>query len=357
MFFHNPSLFDLISLSANVCNIDHAVGQNQGDRSFAACLPVRRLTGLPWSDKVTGMKKRFLTLAVSAVDLADRRFCFSYPHEDPVVTASVRALGVIEPPVLFEHDPPVVISGWRRIWAARRAGINEVPAIVVALPENDCMIMAFETNRGRPLNLVEKAHVLERTLRFGLSEEERGRIMDGMGLQPHRSTVDTLLVLGAADETVKMFVVEKNLSLRNAKSLLRFPGEERCRVVDLITTVPATDSLIREILDLLALLRLKQGSVDYSTLHGCSDGRSLRRRLEELTHPLLASLEQKWDALRAELRLPPSVDIKVDPFFEKEYIDIQFRVRSHEEAQEAQERLRGLVDKGEIRRILDLGSG
>ena len=77
------------------------------------------------------MKKRFLTLAVSAVDLADRRFCFSYPHEDPVVTASVRALGVIEPPVLFEHDPPGVISGWRRIWAARRAGINEVPAIVV----------------------------------------------------------------------------------------------------------------------------------------------------------------------------------------------------------------------------------
>ncbi len=76
-----------------------------------------------------------------------------------------------------------------------------------------------------------------------------------------------------------------------------------------------------------------------------------------MAYPILTSLYERLQNLRKALGFPPNIDIKVDPFFEKEYIDIGIRAKNQEDINQALEKLHRLTDDGILRRIFDLTKG
>jgi len=76
-----------------------------------------------------------------------------------------------------------------------------------------------------------------------------------------------------------------------------------------------------------------------------------------MAYPILTSLHKKLQDIRHALALPPNIDIKVDPFFEKEYIDIGIRAKNQEDINQALEKLHRLTDDGILGRIFDLTKG
>jgi hypothetical protein len=297
------------------------------------------------------------TIKIDSIDVNDRRFCISYPLHDEVLLASIKKVGLLEPVMLLDTTPYIIIAGFKRIFAAIELGLTEIPAVTVSVDGKQALLHSIHGNIGRGLNIVEKSQSMERMPPFGFSEADIFEIMALLGLNPHQKVLERLIALSNGGTTLKDFILAKSLSMKNAESLIRFDAGERTQIIDILMPFHTTESFIREILELLSLLKVKKGSIDFSTIRDVSDTQDLKRRLKKLTSPILSSLEQRLSEAMLRCSLPPNLDIKVDPFFEKGYIDILIRAKSDKEVRDALEKLGVILDGGCIGSILELTKG
>jgi hypothetical protein len=177
-----------------------------------------------------------------------------------------------------------------------------------------------------------------------------------IGLQPHEKILKTLVALASAEDSLKHFIVTHSLSMKIVDYLMRFDVNERSSIIGLLSSFHITESTIREILEILNLLKIKQDKLPFERLNPVS-GQELMKQLKGMAYPILTALHRELQGIRQASALPPNIDIKVDPFFEKEYIDIGIRAKSKDDVCQAIEKLRRLVDDGIIGSIFDLTKG
>jgi len=293
-------------------------------------------------------------IGLERINADDGRFSISYPAESPLLLQSVAWVGIIEPVLLLDGPAFTVISGFRRIAAARALGLTSVPAIVTAMSEKDALLRAIHGNVIRGLNPAEKASALAKMTGMDFPPEVVFGTMALLGLKAHEKVLNTFLALAGAGEALNLFVVSRNLSLTNIEGLMRFDEAERAGLLSLLTPIHTTEGFLREILRMAALLKLKEGRVDFEGLSGTQNADDLRRKLKARTYPKLTSMEERLEALRRKCALPPGVDIKVDPSFEKEYIDISIRARDVRDVEQALEKLRKTMEDGSLGSMLEL---
>ena len=145
---------------------------------------------------------------------------------DPVkmdeLVRSIQALGVLEPlaPACSSERATSLIAGERRLRAAQRIGMTDVPAIIVELGDKESLEVALVENIQREdLNPVDEArayHVLAEE--FGRTHDE---IADQVGKD--RSTVSNLLRLLRLPPEVLDAVSAGSLSVGHARALLGLP--------------------------------------------------------------------------------------------------------------------------------------
>jgi len=156
---------------------------------------------------------------------------------------------------------------------------------------------------------------------------------------------------------LKHFIFFNALSMKNIDYMLWFEKEERKKIMTALTATKLTESYLREILEMLHLMKIKKGRFVSSVLKYAGNAQELRTRLKKSIYPRLSSLEKKLEEIKKSSALPPALDIRVDPFFEKEYIDITIRAKSEKETKELLEKLDEVLQKGHIRSILELTKG
>ena len=297
------------------------------------------------------------TININSIDINDRRFCVSYPLNDKRLLASIEKVGILEPVMLLAGTPYVIVSGFKRVSAALELGLTEIPALAVDIDRRQAILRSIHSNLGRGMNTIEKAQSIERMLDFRFSSEEIDETMVLLGLDSHQKVLERLVALSNSEVALKDFVFAKSLSMKNVESLMRFDREERARIVRLLSPIRITESFMREILDLLSLIKVRKGAIDLSTVGDASDVQELKKKLKKQTNPILSSLEKRLKEAMLRCSLPPNLDIKVDPFFEKGYIDILIRAKTDEEVREALEKLGAVLDEGCIGSILELTKG
>ncbi len=140
---------------------------------------------------------------------------------------SIRSQGVVQPIVVTPKGRGLftIIAGERRWRAARRAGLETVPAVVRKVDDDQQMLeMALVENVQRAdLNAIEEAEAY-RMLgeRFELSQEEIARRV-GKG----RTTVTNALRLLRLPEEILDFIREGRLSAGQARPLLGIPDRSK----------------------------------------------------------------------------------------------------------------------------------
>jgi hypothetical protein len=293
---------------------------------------------------------------IDHINVCDRRFCITYPLDDAALYTSVQKIGIIQPVILLNTSPFIVVTGFKRLAIVQQLGLKEIPYIPVDISEREALLFAIHDNIQRGLNLVEKAHALERMLHIGFTSAEVYDTMKIIGLQPHEKILKTLIALASAEDSLKHFMVTHNLSMKIVDYLMRFDVNERSSIIGLLSSFHITESTIREILEILNLLKIKQDGLPFERLNPAS-GQELMKQLKEMAYPILTALHEELQGIRQASALPPNIDIKVDPFFEKEYIDIGIRAKNKDDVYQAIEKLRRLVDDGIIGSIFDLTKG
>lgn len=164
---------------------------------------------------------------------------------------SVRSLGVLQPVLVRPSEEAgqyELIAGERRWRAARRAGLQTIPAVVKAVEEMGALEQAVVENLHRAdLNPLEEAAAYQQLIEdFGLTQDQAAKRVG-----KSRSAVANLLRLFQLPPTVQRAISEGTLSAGHAKVLLSTPDRSyqealAKRIVAEDLSVRATEQIIRE---------------------------------------------------------------------------------------------------------------
>lgn len=161
-------------------------------------------------------------LAVSQIDPNPLQPRERFDEEALVaLTASISELGVLQPVLVRPAgDRFELIAGERRWRAAKRAGLQSIPAVVRTVDDTASLEQAVVENLHRQdLNALEEAAAYQQLIEdFGLSHDDVARRVG-----KSRSAVSNTLRLFQLPPTIQKLVAEGQLAAGHARALLGTP--------------------------------------------------------------------------------------------------------------------------------------
>lgn len=140
------------------------------------------------------------------------------PAEDlSDLVQSIREQGILQPLVVRRRNGYELVVGGRRLEAARRAGLKEVPAVVRDVSESELLEMALVENLQRSdLNPIEEALAYRRlSQEFGMTHEA---IAQRVGKA--RSVITNALRLLSLPPKVREYLAQGRITAGHARALL-----------------------------------------------------------------------------------------------------------------------------------------
>lgn len=168
------------------------------------------------------------------------------------LAASIRAQGVMQPIVVRPQGPESfeLIAGERRWRASQMAGLDQIPAVIRDVSDEDAIAMALIENIQREnLNPMEEALALQRLQKeFELTQ---AGVAEAVG--KNRVTVTNLLRLISLEADVRRMLEHGDLEMGHARALLGVQGEQQIeaarQVVAKGMTVRQTEQLVRNLVE------------------------------------------------------------------------------------------------------------
>jgi ParB family chromosome partitioning protein len=170
---------------------------------------------------------------------------------------SIRSQGVVQPIVVRPIGKSVaeqryeIIAGERRWRAAQIAGLQDIPAVVRDVADEDAIAMALIENIQREdLNPLEESRALDRLIReFDLTHQEAANAVGRS-----RASVTNLLRLQELSDRVLPLLEERKLDMGHARALLAITDATQQydvarQIVKKGLSVRATERLVRKVLE------------------------------------------------------------------------------------------------------------
>ncbi len=220
-------------------------------KGLSALIQGADLTGVPPRPTDTGGGVAKLPLANIGVNPNQPRKIF-HDNELNELAESIRQVGILQPVLVRRLQPgqtavrqpgeegsvaPLeycVVAGERRVRAARLAGLNDVPAMVVSFEQTEALKVALLENIQREdLGPVEEASAYRQLMNeYGATQEEVAAM-----LGKSRSGVANLLRLLTLEEEILDLLQERHLTTGHGKALLGLPpGPARVQLAKLCRT-------------------------------------------------------------------------------------------------------------------------
>jgi len=141
------------------------------------------------------------------------------------LSSSIKQNGVIQPiavrPNKYEPGKFEIVAGERRWLAAQKAGLNEVPVVVLNISDQKSLEIAIVENVQRQdLNVIEEAKGYQRLVKdFGYDHEKISKFMS-----KSRSHVSNTLRLLSLPEDIIGLIEEGKLTAGQARPLIGMPN-------------------------------------------------------------------------------------------------------------------------------------
>lgn len=178
------------------------------------------------------------------------RLCFGEESLEELA-ASIREHGILQPlSVRRTTEGAELVSGERRLRAARLAGLQEVPCIAVQVDDTASSLLALVENlQRRDLDFLEETLALDKLIRtYQLSQEEAARRIG----KSQSSVANKLRLLKLPGQALAL-LQQHHLTERHARALLSLEGDEARLsalhyIIDHNLTVSKTEAYIESLL-------------------------------------------------------------------------------------------------------------
>lgn len=157
------------------------------------------------------------------------------PEKLDELTTSIKEYGVIEPIIVKKSIKGFeIVAGERRSLAARKAGLDTIPAIVRDFTDEEMMSIAILENIQREnLNVIEEAMAYKNMLeKLHLTQEELSKKVG-----KSRSHITNILGILCLPKSVQDLVLSNKITMGHARCLSKLNNEEQIvtlanRVID-----------------------------------------------------------------------------------------------------------------------------
>ena len=169
---------------------------------------------------------------------------------------SIKVYGIIQPISVrrMSEGKYELVAGERRLRAAKKLGLIEVPAIVVDINDKDSAAIALLENLQREnLNYIEEAEAYYNLIKdHSYTQEQLAEVIG-----KKQSTIANKIRLLKLDDEVRLTLLENKLTERHARALLKLPTSEMHKkilkiVVSKALNVKKTEELIEKELEKLS---------------------------------------------------------------------------------------------------------
>lgn len=222
------------------------------------------------------------------------------------LAASIEQLGIIQPITVrsLGDGQFEIISGERRLRAARRAGLQRLPAFVREADSEQMLEMALVENVQREeLNPIEVALGYKRLLEeCGLTQEKVAE-----KVSKSRATVANFLRLLRLPARIQAALRDKEVSMGHARALITIDNEEG--QIELLETTIAEDLSVREVeRRVRAWHEAQEADADSDTAEADASDVTVDAQADRDT----LQLEEYRDRLRARLSTQVNIKHKAD---------------------------------------------
>lgn len=221
------------------------------------------------------------------------------------LAASIKAQGILQPLVVREtsKDFYEIIAGERRWRAAQLAGLQQVPAVISSITDEEALAFGLIENIQRQdLNPVEEAIALNRLIDdFGMTHEQVSK-----SVGKSRSAVSNMLRLLKLSPHVQECLIKRHIDLGHAKTLVVLPNEQQDKICD-------------EIIQNKYTARDSERLVKSAKSHGASKAQHSHPKINEWKKSIEHMLQMKTD-IKVDERGRGKVVISVDDAVQIEQI-------------------------------------
>lgn len=316
-------------------------------------------------------------LGIDEIDPQDRTFATSLPWLPmDTLVESVRRVGVLTPLRISAGGAGKkrIVSGFRRHEAARRLGLAALPALFASATEaKELFIEALLDNLAtRGLHDLEKAHALWKLhAEFGLGEQSLiDEFLPLLGIRADRFHFNYYLSLARLPETLGRALTE-GLEAEIALKLLSWEEEGQLFFLAKVKSFSLGKNRQKELFVLLDELRSQPAS-PHSSLTDIWDGsgaaeieseerlspserlQGILIRLQAARFPRISEYEERYNALKSALRIPPEIQFHAPRYFEGDRLNVAFAFRTPGELRRVADKLREMSDREELEEIFKL---
>lgn len=163
---------------------------------------------------------------------------------------SIKSYGIVQPLSVrklneYKYE---LIAGERRLRAAKKIGLKEVPVIIVNISDKESAAIALLENLQREnLNFLEEAEAYYNLIKDHSYTQEK--LAEVIGKK--QSTIANKIRILKLNKQVREIILKNNLTERHARALLKLPSVElQIKILDIILkkslNVKKTEELIEK---------------------------------------------------------------------------------------------------------------
>ncbi|NWH06513.1 ParB/RepB/Spo0J family partition protein [Desulfobacter latus] len=319
-------------------------------------------------------------IPVSEIDLSDTGFRITSPHHDiEHLTASISQYGImVAPLVVSGQDKYIVVSGFRRIEAARHAELSRIICRVMPAEEtrNAAMAAVTENAFSRELTPAELIRATALLLRFMDAENIAKNAASIFNRPLNTGYINTLAHIHAMPDSVLDLLDQGKISIKACKTLVSMDAQTQTEFLHLFSLIKVSSGRQMEIitwtkeicaLEKLSLSQLIQKSplgTSESDLPGPADrgldhrdmsalGKQFKTFLVQKRFPALTAVKNQVRKQIKALELDSGLQLAVPENFEGLVYTMQMEFKNVDEFKTHLNRLAELVDNNDFKSLVD----
>ncbi len=273
-------------------------------------------------------------------------FSMSYAFDLSPLIASIRKVGLINPPIVRENiDGPMdIVAGYRRIEILKSMGLPDIPCRILpaATSRLECVLLNLYDNLTiRTFNDVEKSMVLNRLKRFVSQEDLLERYMPLLNLRPRLSLLTYYLTLEDLETCVKKAIAQKSLSPQTVRALQDRHHDARIVMTEWISILMLNFNQQKQFIEYTEDICIRDGIVvtelfkappivkilQEQDMNPPQKAKLVLEYLRNRRFPRLSRAEKLFQSRVSSIKLPKGVSIRHPPQFEGSdyHLEIAFK--------------------------------
>ena len=326
--------------------------------------------GFSGLNKEFGMHFKIETVKLVGIDCTDNTYRITTETNLDDLTASIKKIGLLNPPLLLEDNSEyIIVCGFRRIEACRGLGWSQVEARILdpGTQAADCAGIAVTDNAlQRPLNLIEQSRSLALISGFIKDDITLTRELSGLGLPENQSVIKKIKKLCHLSGSIQRAILSDIISLAMALELGKLAPDAGAGFVELFENLKLSLNKQREIVTFVQEIALReevavlevlnadrlQAILSQTDLDKNQKTRIIRSYLKQRRFPAITSAERTFEKLVKELRLPRGISLIPPTNFEGSIYTLTFSFKDLPELIEHKTTFDEIIHNSYIKKIL-----